>query len=576
MVGRISTRAVVAAVAVAVFAVAGVAASEAAAPSGYNAAYAHVVNPSATTGGTLKLLTGSDCDSWDPARTYYGFCWNLQRLFTRTLVGFRKVNGSSFRLAPDLATSMGHHNASFTTWRYTLKRGLRFSTGRAIRPIDVKYGIERLFATNLINGGPSSYYLDTIAHKASYRGPYRSGDLKSIATTRRTITFHLAHPYADFDYLMALPAAAPVPYKVEGGRFHGASYWRHPVSSGPFRIKSYRPNDEIVFVRNRYWKQATDTIRHPKAAQVTVTVDYNLADIDQQLRSGKADARADNGVERTFQSQILHKPALKQHADDPVTALTRYAAVMQSVIPNVHCRRAIFDAWDKAGALAALGGSTAGQIANSMTPPGIIGHQAGYDPYPTGRTHTGNVAAAKRELRLCGKPHGFRTKFAYATPSDTAPNTFKSEQWALGRVGIKISAVTSDSASYYSTFIGSPANVKRQRIGIALAAWGPDFPTGLGYYNEIVGGKSIRPVGNSNYASLNNPTVNQVLARAQRGTAGRTAWITLDHAVMKSAVYLPYVYGRTLYYRNPQMTNVTCNVAEAFGVYDFVNIGVRK
>jgi peptide/nickel transport system substrate-binding protein len=561
--------------AVAVAVVTGVAVSQAAAPSGYNAAYAHVVNPSAKTGGTLKLLTGGDCDSWDPARTYYGYCWNLQRLFTRTLVGYRKVNGSSFRLAPDLATSMGHHNASFTTWRYTLKPGLRFSTGKAIRPLDVKYGIERLFATDVINGGPSSYFLDSIAHKASYRGPYRSGDLKSIATTNRTITFHLAHPYADFDYLMALPAAAPVPYKVEGGKFHAASYRLHPVASGPFKIKSYRPNHEIVFVRNPYWKQSTDTIRHPKAAQVTVTVDRNLDDIDQKLQSGKADARADNGVEATFASMIRNRPQLKQHADDPVTALTRYAAVMQSVIPNVHCRRAIFDAWNKAGALRALGGAMSGQIANSMTPPGLTGHQGGYDPYSTGRTHTGNVTAAKRELRLCGKPNGFATRLAYATPSSSSPNIFKVERSALGRVGIRISALTADASNYYSTFIGSPANVKRQGIGVALAAWGPDFPTGLGFYDDIVGGKSIRPVGNTNYASLNNRAVNQVLAKAQRGKAGRKAWVTLDHAVMKSAVYLPYVYGRTLYYRNPRMTNVTCNVAEAFGIYDFVNIGVR-
>jgi peptide/nickel transport system substrate-binding protein len=43
---------------------------------------------------------------------------------------------------------------------------------------------------------------------------------------------------------------------------------------------------------------------------------------------------------------------------------------------------------------------------------------------------------------------------------------------------------------------------------------------------------------------------------------------------MKDAVYLPYVWGRTLYYRNPRLTNVTCDNALAFGIYDFVNVGV--
>jgi peptide/nickel transport system substrate-binding protein len=70
--------------------------------------------------------------------------------------------------------------------------------------------------------------------------------------------------------------------------------------------------------------------------------------------------------------------------------------------------------------------------------------------------------------------------------------------------------------------------------------------------------------------------VNRVLTRAARGQASRRAWVRLDHDVMQDAVYLPYVFGKTLYYRNPQMTNVTCNNAQAFGSYDFVQVGVRK
>jgi peptide/nickel transport system substrate-binding protein len=44
---------------------------------------------------------------------------------------------------------------------------------------------------------------------------------------------------------------------------------------------------------------------------------------------------------------------------------------------------------------------------------------------------------------------------------------------------------------------------------------------------------------------------------------------------MDSAVYMPIYWGNTLVYRNPRMTNVTCNNALAFGNYDFVNIGVK-
>jgi peptide/nickel transport system substrate-binding protein len=541
----------------------------------YNAAYDKVVNPSTKTGGTLNLLTANDCDSWDPQRTYYGWCWNMQRLFTRSLIGYQSLNGTQFKLAPDLATSMGTHNANFTQWTYTLKSGIKFSDGTPVTPKDVKYGVERLFATDVINGGPSSYFIQGIAHPKSYAGPYKSGDLSTITTTATTITFNLSGPNADFNYLMAMSASAPVPYKTEGGPgFTGATYTKHPMATGPFMIKSYTPNKSIVFVRNPYWSQSTDTIRHPLVNQVDLTVDTDPVDIDKKLQAGTADANASDTVQAEFQAQILTQPSLKSNADDPVTPFTRYVAVMPSVIPNADCRKAIFYAWDKAGYIRAYGGAVAGVPAGGMAPPGISGYSADFNPYPSGADNTGDVAKAKQELAACGKPNGFSTKMAYGTPGSHAAAAFAVEQAALAKVGIHVTAAPQDSSSYYSTWIGSPQNIKNQGIGIANAGWGADFPTGVGFFQSITNGNAILPTGNSNYASLNDPTVNKVLDEAPAGKATEADWESLNSAIAQSATYLPILFGKDLYYRNPRMTNVTCDTALAFGIYDFVNVGV--
>jgi peptide/nickel transport system substrate-binding protein len=535
-----------------------------------------VINRSTKTGGTLNLLSSADCDSWDPQNTYFGWCWNMQRLFSRSLVGYAKLYGDKYQLAPDLATSLGKHNANFTQWSYTLKSGLKFSTGQPIRPIDIKYGIERLFATDVINGGPSSYFIDSIAHPKSYKGPYKSGDLSSIKTTSNSITFNLATPYADFDYLMAMSAAAPVPYKVEGGKFKAATYGKHPVASGPFEVQSYTQNKQITFVRNPNWSQSTDTIHHPLVDKVVLTIDTNPDDIDQKLQAGTADANASQPVGITFQSKILRDPNLKANSDDATTPFTWYVSLLPSVIPNVHCRRAVFYAFDKMGAIRAIGGPTAGVVSGSMTPPGIDGYEAKYNPYPDGSDNTGDTAKAKQELQACGKPNGFSTKFAYSTPSTKSPNLFKAEQAALGRVGIKITAATADASNYYHTFLGSPANAKNQGLGLGNQGWGPDFPTGYGFWNSIANGKNILPTGNFNTPSLNDPVVNKVLDNAPKGTNTQADWQRLNHEVMNQAVYLPYAWGKDLYYRNPRLTNVSCDNALAFGIYDFVNVGVNK
>ena len=132
--------------------------------------------------------------------------------------------------------------------------------------------------------------------------------------------------------------------------------------------------------------EAVHRLDPPSARRTTVdlTITSNIDAIDAKLRAGTADARADGGVGPNFQARILTHPSLKAHADNPVLAALRYIAVIPSVVPNVHCRRAIFYAFDKRAGLRSFGGPTGGRVAHSMTPPGIPGYQAGYNPYPSG------------------------------------------------------------------------------------------------------------------------------------------------------------------------------------------------
>ena len=544
------------------------------AKNGFNAAVSAVINPSTKAGGTLKTLSASDCDYWDPARTYYGFCLNLQRLISRTLVNYSKVNGTKFTLAPDLATDLGTHNADYTEWTYTLQDGLKFSDGTAITAQDVKYALERLYATEVITGGPGFYFTAIIDAPKSYKGPYDGGgDLpdSAIAVDGQKITFHLNKPFADFNYLLSLPTSAPVPQAKDTG----AKYTLAPVSSGPFEISAYTPQKSVTFTRNKNWSQATDKIRKPLLDQIDLTINSNPDDIDNQLAAGDADTRIDDAVGTTFQSKIFTNPTLKAQADDPGGPTTRYIAIATSVKPfdNVHCRRAVFYAFNKAASLQIAGGSAAGVVAKSATPPGIPGYDPSYDPYPIGTDNTGDVAAAKKELTECGQPNGFSTKYAYSTPDATNGKNFANLKNSLARVGIKVTAATTSADSYYSTFIGSPSNVQKQGLGLMAAGWGADFPTLYGFYQNIVNGDAILPNGNSNYASINDPTVNKVLDDTGTPTTPELG-TQLNKALMATAQFLPTRFDKNLWYRSARMTNVTENNALGFGAYDVVNVGV--
>ena len=48
--------------------------------------------------------------------------------------------------------------------------------------------------------------------------------------------FHLQRPFADFDYVAALPQTVPVPPAKDTG----SNYQLHPVSTGPYMFASYQ------------------------------------------------------------------------------------------------------------------------------------------------------------------------------------------------------------------------------------------------------------------------------------------------------------------------------------------------
>jgi peptide/nickel transport system substrate-binding protein len=548
--------------------------------SAANAAISGVVNPSTTQGGTLNVaFRRGDCDSYDPARTYYGFCWTLQRLFTRELMAFDSTPGSS-KVVPDMATAPGTHNADNTQWTYKIKPGLKWQDGTPITTADIKYGLERLFATDVINGGPNQYYLCYLSKcdskfNPAYKGPYKdkTGGLDSIQTPdATTITFNLVQPVGIWDSLMALPISAP----VEKSKDTGATYSQHVQSSGPFMFKSYSPKKSVVWVRNPMWSQSTDTVRKPLATEIDGKIFSDVDQADAALLAGNYDFAVDSAVGTTAQAQLIADPNKLKYTDDPAGGFKLYITVNQTVAPlgNVHCRRAVFYAMNKSDLIKADGGTYGGTVANSLTPPTLPGYSASANMYPTGADNTGDLAKAKDELTQCGHPSGFALNMGYMTGGGRASKEFAAVQQALGRAGIKVTGLTADPSNYYSSFIGSPSNVVKQKIGIAWNGWAPDFPLAYGYWKSIADGSSILPNGNYNTPSLNDPKVNALIKQALSAGADQQASIEtqLDNQVMSDAVYVPYSDSKGLFIRSSKLTQVT--MLKGTGLYyDLVNMG---
>jgi len=310
-----------------------------------------------------------------------------------------------------------------------------------------------------------------------------------------------------------------------------------------------------------------------------VNFNINDDDVSNRLIAGDIDVdMSGNGLEAAARDRVLTTPSLKQYADNPDHGVLWFQYINQKVAPlnNIHCREAVEYAADKTTLQTGWGGPVAGgAIASTILLPGMGGYTK-FDLYDALSMPSGNLAAAKQQLMLCGQPNGFSTNFAYNSGPPQQLASAEALQAALARVGITLHLVGYPVATFYSDFAGDPAYANSHDIGIAQGGQGFDWPDGYGMMWTFLDGQSITPAGTSNIEQLNNPTINALFAESTtiNDPAKRNAIFNqIDYLTMEDAVILPNVYGTTLLYRNPALTNVM--VSPVYGMYNYLVLGLK-
>jgi len=546
--------------------------------AGFNAATSSVVNPSTHKGGTITFNLTTWEDSMDPGGTYYASNWNFTRYYATPLMTYASCVGScGSKLIPALAAKPGVSSNNNTVWTYTIKSGMKFSDGQPITSADVKYAVMRTFAKEVLPAGPVYFQTLLAGNAASYKGPYKNKgvDLTSVTTPNSTtVVFHLNKPFADFNYVAAIPQTAPVPQNKDTG----STYQLHPVSSGPYEVQSATLNKQFVLVPNPNWNPALDPAVHQLASKIILNINPNANDIDNRLIAGDIQMdMAGTGVQSAARAKILTNNTLKQSSDNPITGFMWFIYINQQVAPlnNIHCRMAIEFAANKTTLQDAYGGPYQGSVATTAMPPTVIGYSK-FDLYNAGSHPSGDIASAKNQLKLCGQPNGFTTGMAYRSdrPRDTA--AAQALQASLATAGIHLQLKGFPSGTYYSTFAGVPTYNKTHGIGLATGGWGPDWPDAYGWGWALFDGQSIGTAGNTNIGMLNDPAINKLFLNLESATtASAQASISgqIDMAVMKQATFLPAVYSKALLYRSPALTNVM--VQPTFGMYNYGTLGTK-
>jgi peptide/nickel transport system substrate-binding protein len=503
------------------------------------------------TGGTLTLLTQAEqILHLDPQRNYTGEDLAFASGYLhRTLTTWQYSTDANEANTPvpDLATDIGTPNEDASEWSFTLKDGILWEDGSPVTCEDVKYGVSRTFATDVITDGPSFAIskLDIPANKdgsSKYKGPYTGEGQElfdeAVSCDGNTITFKLNAPAPDFNQTVTLLAFAPVPESQDTGE----KYDDRPFSNGPYKIEEYTPGQQLILVRNENWDPATDELRgaYPDTIEYKFAIDANL--LDQRMQADAAEdqtAITPDPVLVASLATVFSDPRFEDRRTNEFDPYSRYIAINTTKVPNVLHRRAILAATDRGALIQLAGGEFAGDVADGTIKPNI-----GIDYAPTGLwegllgqaiPEEGDPEFAKQLIEESGEPMP-KLVYDYATSPD-ADKSAVALQEALARADIEVKLNPIDPGSYYGVVLNED-----QQGHMSAAGWGPDWPNASTVIPELFGVQ-----GGFNLSRYNNPEFEERLAEAKTNLdreAQAVQWQELNTFTMEEALVLPTRFGR--------------------------------
>ena len=437
----------------------------------------------------------------------------IMSLINQGLLSYTSKN----TLVPNLATSW--KAVTPTKYVYIIRHGVKFSDGNVMTAKDVAYSIG-------VQKNPKTASLESNFF----------ANIKSVHAAGDKVTVVLSKPDALWQYIPAHEAGYV--YEAKSLSAHLAGYGTPnvlPIGTGPYKVQEYVANSHVTLVRNPfYWgkkpyydKIIFDFIPDPQTRFLAI-------------RSGQIDGTFDvpTGDLQTWRSQsIVH---LTTFAADGFYGLT--LDMSQSPFNNIHVRKAIAYAVDRAGINNAVYGNTA-TVANALNDPttlvGILSAAEVKKSYAAIPTYSFNVAKAKAELALSPVPNGFTTTLNTPAPCAYCVAIAQALQGMLKKIGITLNLNMMPGPARFQYILAHGPNLGIQEIGNTADVPNPIELPWL-YYKSDQAAKGGNNSSNYRDAAVDK-IIDQGLTTNDPVVAARAA-IKAETAAAKVAAMVPIVW----------------------------------
>jgi len=491
-------------------------------------------------GGTLRLVIANPPGlysaplptSLDPASGYSA--WELLMMTNDGLLGYSRSGGAnSYTVVPDLAMGLPTVSDGGRTYTFQLRKGVHYSNGEAVRPADVRRGIERALVESHGNT-PGAYLSGIVGAKECFSPDARCDLSRGIVTSPNssTIVFHLATPDPDFIYQLALPPYDAVPASTPLKA-------RLPLpATGPYQIAAYSAKAGMVrLVRNarfQVWSIRAQPGGYPD--QIVERYRYTGATAVRAVERGKADITTD-GLDQTWSPAIarsLQTRYSSQLYEAPLlTVLGLWMNTKLAPFDNVRVRQALNYAVDRHR----LAQINAGDVTCQILAPNMLGFQR-YCPYTatpdaTGTYHGPDFARARRLVSASGTRGQRVTIWFYDIPAGRLNGAYFVS--VLRRLGYKARLVTVPH---------NGAATWRHNRQAGVQGWGADYPTPTNMFSDFTcPSYTGQAATNSNPAGFCDRSIDARIAQARalqttNPDAAAARWRAIDRQVTNGAPWV--------------------------------------
>ncbi len=494
----------------------------------------------AEQGGTITVYLPGDPgpNTLDPTAGWSVTGNSIQQALTsRSLTQYSRDDKGQPVLVPDLATDLGSHNDDFTEWTFTIRDDAKWEDGKPVTAEEVAFGICRSLDSEAFPSGAGTEYSKSYFEGADdYQGPYTGKDPEckkwsGISVSGQDVTIKMATPFPDMDYWGSFMAMGAAPL---GKASQPPNYGNQPLANGPYRVESFRPNEELTLVKNEQWAGDSDPARHQYADGWVFKFNQDQAKVDEIMLSGNSDSQAalssSLGSDKYAGSNEELGDRLVQQTSQCVSTI----APDYTKITDINVRKALAYAYPYEDVWIS-GGEVPGVTripANSVMPPGMAGKK---DFQVDGEQITYDPEKSKELLAEAGygdKPYQITMIYYEVDPLAKAAQDQVTKGFEAGGFSVKAIPV---QVSPYDIWLDKDNKVNKQ-LNLRGVNWCSDWPAGSTMLPPLLKANAVYNTAQFDESSVNDRMLEiSTLPLDEQASA----WGDLDEKIMTE--YFPVI-----------------------------------